>query len=102
MKPDGIFLSNGPGDPEALGDIHTEINSLLGKIPVFGICLGHQVLAIIRLQSTSLIALCTILFSFHYGFGAPTKGRLEDPVKVNAKTEAVINSALSYRRLIRI
>lgn len=45
MKPDGIFLSNGPGDPEALGDIHTEINSLLGKIPVFGICLGHQVLA---------------------------------------------------------
>ena len=51
---------------------------------------------IIRLQSTSLIALCIILFSFHYVFGAPTKGRLEDPVKVNAKTEAVINSALSY------
>ncbi len=45
MKPDGIFLSNGPGDPEALGDIHKEINSLLGKAPVFGICLGHQVLA---------------------------------------------------------
>ena len=45
MNPDGIFLSNGPGDPDALDDIHKEINSLLGKVPVFGICLGHQVLA---------------------------------------------------------
>lgn len=45
MNPDGIFLSNGPGDPEALGDIHKEINLLLGNVPVFGICLGHQVLA---------------------------------------------------------
>ena len=45
MNPDGIFLSNGPGDPEALGDIHKEINLLIGKVPVFGICLGHQVLA---------------------------------------------------------
>ena len=44
-KPDGVFLSNGPGDPDALDDIHKEINSLLGKVPVFGICLGHQVLA---------------------------------------------------------
>ena len=55
---------------------------------------------IIRLQSTSLIALCTILFSFHYGFGAPTKGRLEDPVKVNAKTEAVINANYGKPSLI--
>ena len=45
MKPDGVFLSNGPGDPEALGDIHKEVTSLIGKIPLFGICLGHQILA---------------------------------------------------------
>ena len=45
MQPDGIFLSNGPGDPEALGDIHKEVTSLIGKIPLFGICLGHQILA---------------------------------------------------------
>ncbi len=45
MKPDGVFLSNGPGDPDALGHIHTEIRALFGKLPVFGICLGHQVLA---------------------------------------------------------
>jgi carbamoyl-phosphate synthase small subunit len=43
--PDGIFLSNGPGDPAALGYIHEEIRQIVGKKPIFGICLGHQVLA---------------------------------------------------------
>ncbi len=43
-KPDGVFLSNGPGDPAALGYIHREINQLMGKAPVFAICLGHQIL----------------------------------------------------------
>ncbi|MEM9480211.1 MAG: glutamine-hydrolyzing carbamoyl-phosphate synthase small subunit [Verrucomicrobiota bacterium] len=43
-KPDGVFLSNGPGDPAALDDIHGEIRALVGKFPMFGICLGHQVL----------------------------------------------------------
>ncbi len=43
--PDGIFLSNGPGDPAALGYIHAEIRQIVGKKPIFGICLGHQVLA---------------------------------------------------------
>lgn len=44
MQPDGIFLSNGPGDPAALPRIHAEITKLLGKLPIFGICLGHQLL----------------------------------------------------------
>ena len=44
MKPDGVFLSNGPGDPEALGYIHKEIATLIDKLPLFGICLGHQIL----------------------------------------------------------
>ena len=44
LKPDGVFLSNGPGDPEALSDIHKEVSSLIGRIPLFGICLGHQIL----------------------------------------------------------
>lgn len=43
-KPDGVFLSNGPGDPAALGYIHQEVKQLIGKTPVFGICLGHQIL----------------------------------------------------------
>lgn len=43
-NPDGVFLSNGPGDPGALGYIHEEVRKLIGKKPVFGICLGHQIL----------------------------------------------------------
>lgn len=43
-NPDGVFLSNGPGDPAALDYIHREIRGLLGKIPIFGICLGNQIL----------------------------------------------------------
>lgn len=44
LQPDGVFLSNGPGDPAALPRIHAEIVKLLGKLPIFGICLGHQLL----------------------------------------------------------
>jgi carbamoyl-phosphate synthase small subunit len=46
MNPDGVFLSNGPGDPEEAGPIVDELPKLLGKVPIFGICLGHQVLAL--------------------------------------------------------
>ncbi|HXX66489.1 MAG TPA: glutamine-hydrolyzing carbamoyl-phosphate synthase small subunit [Polyangiaceae bacterium] len=45
LDPDGIFLSNGPGDPAALGYAVECIRGLLGKVPIFGICLGHQLLA---------------------------------------------------------
>ncbi len=45
-QPDGVFLSNGPGDPEPLTYAIDTIKELLGKLPVFGICLGHQLLAL--------------------------------------------------------
>ena len=45
-KPDGIFLSNGPGDPEPLGYAINTIRELIGKKPIFGICLGHQLLGL--------------------------------------------------------
>jgi carbamoyl-phosphate synthase small subunit len=45
-KPDGVFLSNGPGDPEPLEYAIGTIRGLLGKTPVFGICLGHQLLSL--------------------------------------------------------
>lgn len=44
LNPDGVFLSNGPGDPGALGYVHESLRGLIGKKPIFGICLGHQVL----------------------------------------------------------
>ena len=43
-KPDGVFLSNGPGYPAALDYIHEEILELITKVPIFAICLGHQIL----------------------------------------------------------
>jgi carbamoyl-phosphate synthase small subunit len=46
LKPDGVFLSNGPGDPEPLHSQQANIRKLIGKIPIFGICLGHQLLGI--------------------------------------------------------
>jgi carbamoyl-phosphate synthase small subunit len=44
--PDGVFVSNGPGDPEPLGPTISTLRELLGTVPVFGICLGHQLLGL--------------------------------------------------------
>jgi carbamoyl-phosphate synthase small subunit len=46
MNPDGIFLSNGPGDPDAVKYAVLNIKKLIGKKPIFGICLGHQLLGL--------------------------------------------------------
>ncbi|HWY49352.1 MAG TPA: glutamine-hydrolyzing carbamoyl-phosphate synthase small subunit [Bryobacteraceae bacterium] len=46
LKPDGIFLSNGPGDPEPLQYQARQVRNLIGKKPIFGICLGHQILGL--------------------------------------------------------
>ncbi len=46
LKPDGVFLSNGPGDPEPIVYAQEAIRGILGKKPVFGICLGHQLLSL--------------------------------------------------------
>jgi carbamoyl-phosphate synthase small subunit len=46
FKPDGIFLSNGPGDPEAVAYAVEAMRRLIGRRPIFGICLGHQILGL--------------------------------------------------------
>ncbi len=77
LEPDGIFLSNGPGDPAALPAIVTEIRTLAeaGRVPVFGICLGHQLLA------TALGASTFKLPFGHHGGNHPVRriatGRVE-------------------------
>ena len=45
LGPDGVFLSNGPGDPEAVAGTYEQVARLMGKVPLFGICLGHQMMA---------------------------------------------------------
>ncbi len=46
MNPDGVFLSNGPGDPDAVPETYTQVQQLIGRVPVFGICLGHQMISL--------------------------------------------------------
>jgi carbamoyl-phosphate synthase small subunit len=75
LEPDGVFLSNGPGDPAALGAQVNEIGHLVGTLPIFGICLGHQLLA-------SALGATTFKLSFgHHGSNHPvqdlTSGRIE-------------------------
>jgi carbamoyl-phosphate synthase small subunit len=51
-EPDGVFLSNGPGDPAAVEYARDNIRALLGKLPIFGICLGHQIMSLALGAST--------------------------------------------------
>lgn len=44
LEPDGVFLSNGPGDPDAVSGTYEQVEKLLGKVPLFGICMGHQMI----------------------------------------------------------
>ena len=46
LRPDGVFLSNGPGDPDAVEATYTQAQKLIGKVPMFGICLGHQMISL--------------------------------------------------------
>ena len=45
-NPDGVFLSNGPGDPDAVEETYTQVQKMLGRVPIFGICLGHQMISL--------------------------------------------------------
>jgi len=75
LKPDGIFLSNGPGDPAAVDYAIPTIQALIGKKPMFGICLGHQLLALALGGSTYKLKFG------HRGLNQPVKdlatGRIE-------------------------
>jgi len=46
LRPDGVFLSNGPGDPEYVPEVVATVKALRGRLPIFGICLGHQIISL--------------------------------------------------------
>ena len=79
LEPDGVFLSNGPGDPEPLGHIRDTIRSLLGEVPVFGICLGHQLLA-------GTLGASTFKLPFgHHGGNQPVKRLRDNKVEITSQ-----------------
>ncbi|MHB8439776.1 MAG: glutamine-hydrolyzing carbamoyl-phosphate synthase small subunit [Acidimicrobiales bacterium] len=79
LDPDGVFLSNGPGDPAALGSQSSIIAELLGRVPVFGICLGHQLLA------TALGATTYKLPFGHHGGNHPVQRRSTGQVEITSQ-----------------
>ena len=81
MRPDGIFLSNGPGDPAATGKYAIKIVQKLIKenIPIFGICLGHQILALALNAKTKKMKLG------HRGANHPVKNLLNQKVEITSQ-----------------
>jgi carbamoyl-phosphate synthase small subunit len=79
LDPDGVFLSNGPGDPAALGAERDVIAQLLGEVPIFGICLGQQVLA-------EALGATTYKLAFgHHGSNHPVRHEATGHIEITAQ-----------------
>ena len=92
LKPDGIFLSNGPGDPAATGKyaIGTIKKLIKEEIPIFGICLGHQILALALGAKTKKMKLG------HRGANHPVKNLIKNNVEITSQNHGfeIINESL--------
>ena len=79
LKPDGVFLSNGPGDPEPIGYAVANIRKLLGRAPIFGICLGHQLCGL-------ALGGRTFKLKFgHHGANHPVKNLLTQKIEITSQ-----------------
>jgi len=79
LKPHGVFLSNGPGDPEPIGYAIANIRKLLGRVPIFGICLGHQLCGLALGGKTFKLKFG------HHGSNHPVMNLLTQKVEITAQ-----------------
>jgi len=92
LAPDGVFLSNGPGDPSALGNEVAQVQALIGEVPIFGICLGHQLLA------TALGATTYKLPFGHHGSNHPVHDLATGRIEITAQNHNYAVAADSLQR----
>jgi carbamoyl-phosphate synthase small subunit len=88
-SPDGVFLSNGPGDPEAVDYGIATVKALLGRVPVFGICLGHQLLALALGGTTYKLGFG------HRGSNHPVRNLLTGAVEITSQNHGFAVDAAS-------
>ncbi len=79
LKPDGVFLSNGPADPQALTSVIEQVKIISSKLPTMGICLGHQLLAIAHGAD------CYRLKFGHHGCNHPVKNLIDGTVEITSQ-----------------
>jgi carbamoyl-phosphate synthase small subunit len=92
LRPDGLFLSNGPGDPAALVSIVSVLGDLVGTVPIFGICLGHQLLA-------SALGARTYKLPFgHHGSNHPVRDIATGRIEITAQNHNYAVAAESLAR----
>lgn len=91
LKPDGVFISNGPGDPTDVGATIETIKALHGKCPIFGICLGHQII------SLSYGAKTYKLKFGHRGGNHPVKNLLTDKIEITSQNHSYAVDADSVK-----
>ena len=81
-NPDGVFISNGPGDPEDVKVTIETIKSLIGKLPIFGICLGHQIISLAFGAKTYKLKFG------HRGGNHPVKNLLTDKIEITSQNHS--------------
>ncbi len=93
LAPDGIFLSNGPGDPKDIPEVIANIKKLIGQKPLFGICLGHQLLALAQGADTYKLKFG------HRGSNQPVKNLLTGRVQITSQNHGYAVDAASLEGL---
>ena len=95
-KPDGVFLSNGPGDPQPLTYAIKTIQGLLGKVPIFGICLGHQLMGLACGAETYKLKFG------HRGGNQPVLNRATGQVEITSQNHGFAISAESLPSCLEV